>query len=117
MKIVTSFINRHEKLVVFRFIPYEAVSLYPLIVVRHKRCLNNAILLNHERIHHRQQVELFILPFYILYGLNYLVNLVRFMNHNKAYQEILFEQEAYTNEQDLHYLTVRNRWAWLAFKL
>ena len=87
----------------FRFIPYEAVALYPLIVVQHKRYLKNTTLLNHERIHHQQQVELFILPFYILYGLNYLVNLVRFMNHNKAYQEILFEQEAYTNEQDLHY--------------
>lgn len=112
----TSLINRYEMLVVSRFIPYPAMAMYPLIMVRNSRHLSDQVLLNHERIHHRQQVELFILPFYILYGFNYLVNLVRYKNHDQAYRKIIFELEAYSNEEDRLYLTKRKRWACFLIK-
>lgn len=69
--------------------------------------------LNHERIHTRQQFELLILPFFILYGLEYLVRLFlcRF-DADKAYRSISFEREAYANERNLMYLRHRRPHTW-----
>lgn len=67
----------------------------------------------HETIHFRQQLELLFLPFYILYGLFYLVGCVRYRDGKKAYRMIPFEQEAYNNEEDESYLAVRRYFAWV----
>jgi len=67
----------------------------------------------HETIHFRQQMELLLLPFYILYGAFYLVGLVRYRDGKKAYRMIPFEQEAYGNEEDETYLAVRRHFAWV----
>jgi hypothetical protein len=61
--------------------------------------------MNHEFIHFRQQIELLIIPFYILYLLNYLINLIRYHKHTEAYRNILFEREAYENDSNLSYLS------------
>jgi hypothetical protein len=71
---------------------------------------------HHERIHHTQQVELLLMGFYILYGLNYLLNLFRYRNHRKAYREIIFEREAYAMDKDPAYLKQRKLFAFLDFK-
>jgi len=63
---------------------------------------NNKVDLNHENIHFRQGVELLFIGFWILYGLNYLINLAKFDKY-KAYRSIVFEKEAYNNEKDLTY--------------
>lgn len=70
------------------------------------------VLMNHERIHHRQQLELLLVFFYLFYLLNYLLNLVRYRNHFKAYKEIVFEREAFAMDNDLQYLNKRK---WFAF--
>lgn len=98
--------------IIFRYIPYSAMALYPFIVVKHAKLRENRVLINHELIHLRQQAELLILPFYFLYVVNYVINLVRFKNHDKAYREIVFEQEAYAMDNDLQYLANRK---WFAF--
>ncbi len=67
--------------------------------------------MNHERIHHRQQLELLILPFYILYLLNYIRNRFIFPDHHTAYLNIIFEREAYANDMNLEYLKERKRFA------
>lgn len=59
-------------------------------------------LINHERIHLRQQLEMLILPFYIWY----LIALF-----TKGYMNISFEKEAYDNERNLNYLKTRSFWA------
>jgi len=69
--------------------------------------------MNHERIHLRQQLELLVLPFFVWYGLDYLVKLIRYRNKNKAYRNVIFEREAYENEKNLDYLKSRSFWKFL----
>ena len=73
------------------------------------------ILLNHERIHLRQQLELLLLPFYLLYLGHYLVNLFRFKTHYLAYFNICFEKEAYVNERNMSYLAARKSFSWISY--
>ena len=69
-------------------------------------------LVNHERIHWEQQKELLCIFFYILYGIFYLINLVRMWNHKMAYKCIPFEMEAYNYAEELDYLNRRKRFSW-----
>lgn len=73
--------------------------------------------MNHEFIHLRQQIELLIIPFYILYLLNYLINLIIYRSHFLAYRNIAFEREAYENDSRLSYLSGRRFAAWAAYLL
>jgi len=98
-----------------RFVPYSAMAIYPFILVKRKEFSENAELINHERIHHRQQLELLIIPFYLIYLLNYLFNLLRYRNHYKAYREIVFEREAFALDSDLDYLNKRKLYSFLSF--
>lgn len=75
----------------------RAIAFYPFIFLR-SDANPNPILINHERIHLRQQLEMFIIPFYVWYLIEYF---------NKGYWEISFEKEAYANERDLLYLEKR----------
>jgi hypothetical protein len=72
-------------------------------------------LLNHERIHVRQQLELLILPFFIIYIAEWLVLLLKYRNKNLAYRNISFEKEAYDNADELGYLKNRRPYAWLNY--
>ena len=69
--------------------------------------------LRHETIHFRQQVELLFVFQWILYGLSYLIGLVRYRNGEKAYRENWFEREAYSHDRDPSYLETRKFLAWL----
>jgi hypothetical protein len=71
--------------------------------------------LQHEHIHLRQQRELLVLPFYLLYLLHYLVNIIRYRNHNKAYRHICFEREAYACEVQADYLKNRKWMSWISY--
>jgi len=66
----------------------------------------------HETIHYQQQLELLFIGQWILYGLFYLIGLVRYRNGEEAYREIPFEREAYSNERKFTYLEKRKRYAW-----
>ncbi len=93
----------------------RGMALFPIIFVKYKDLSNNKILINHERIHFRQQLELLIIPFYLLYLINYLINRIKYKSHDKAYMNICFEREAYSMEKDLNYLTKRNFLAWITY--
>ncbi|SFS95626.1 hypothetical protein SAMN04487890_10776 [Mucilaginibacter polytrichastri] len=88
------------------------MALYPFILVSDKRFLDDDVLIRHETIHLKQEAELLVIPFYIIYALNYLINYVIYKNHDKAYRAICFEREAYANEQHANYLVKRKLWAW-----
>lgn len=77
--------------------------------------MSHPLLLNHERIHLRQQAELLILPFYIWYVLEYFIRLVRYKDKKRAYRNISFEREAYANEANPDYSKNRKFWAFLKF--
>ena len=42
---------------------YQAIALWPFIVLKCKERRHDKVLINHERIHLRQQLECLILPF------------------------------------------------------
>lgn len=72
-----------------------------------------AVLLNHERIHIRQQIELLIIPFFILYTLEWIILCIKFRDRDRAYRNISFEKEAYDNADDLTYLKHRKPYFWI----
>lgn len=96
------------------FFKYAGITLFPFIFLNEKiKDKNNTVLINHEKIHLRQQIELLIFFFYIIYLSNYLFNLIKYKNHNRAYRNILFEREAYDNEIKLDYLENRKLFGWI----
>ena len=94
------------------FLPVAGMALYPFILIKRSHYLRNKSLINHEKIHLAQQLELLLIGFYLLYLANYLYNLLKYLNHNKAYMEIIFEKEAYAMESSVDYLQKRRLWAW-----
>jgi hypothetical protein len=69
-----------------------------------------AWLINHERIHLRQQAETGLILFYAWYFLEYLLRLIVYRQRYRAYRNICFEREAYSNDQNLSYLKTRKAW-------
>tara|TARA_R110002012_G_scaffold255010_1_gene434166 strand:- start:2501 stop:2824 length:324 start_codon:yes stop_codon:yes gene_type:complete len=94
---------------------YNGITLFPFIILRHYSFRDNKVLINHERIHLKQQLELLVIGFYLWYIIEFLVLYVKYKNWNKAYRNISFEQEAYSNESDLMYLKDRPLFAFLKF--
>ncbi len=100
-------------IIITPYLPYSGITLFPFILLRKKDAPFGEVLLNHERIHLRQQLELLILPFYIWYLCSYLFYRFKGLSHHTAYRSILFEREAYAHEKDLDYLRKRRFWAFL----
>ncbi len=104
-----------DHLIVLNSLPASAMAIFPFILVHRSSIPLGEKLLNHERIHLQQQLELLIIPFYIWYGLEYLFYILKFRNHHKAYRSIRFEKEAYSNEMNLNYLKNRKHYNYLLF--
>ena len=70
----------------------------------------------HETIHFQQQLELLFIPFFLLYGLLWVIALFENkFDGTEAYLNIAFEREAYENDANADYLTNRKRFAWVKF--
>lgn len=76
----------------FPFGRYRAITIWPFCFYKGAIDL---VTQNHERIHARQQLELLIIPFYIIYFFEWIF---------KGYRNVSFEKEAYDNEYNLLYL-------------
>jgi len=79
-----------------------AITLFPFIFTKR----TDAVTINHEKIHLRQQAEMLIVFFYVLYLLEAIF---------KGYDNISFEKEAYYNESDIDYLKKRKLFAWIKY--
>lgn len=101
--------------VTFSRLPAAAMAIYPFMIFKNAALKESRVIINHEKIHFRQQQELLIIFFYPLYFLHYLINLIKYHSHHRAYFEICFEREAYANERDLEYLKHRKPYAWLQY--
>ncbi|GGD14441.1 hypothetical protein [Flavobacterium orientale] len=104
--------------VVFKYLTpkrFRGITLFPFVVLKSKLDKQNLVLLHHERIHLRQQLELLVVPFFIWYGIEFLIRLFQTRSRIKAYRMISFEQEAYENENDLDYLKKRSFWNFLNY--
>lgn len=91
---------------------FAAINLFGILFVR-KGVLITARLVRHETIHTEQMKELLFVPFYVLYVLEWLVKLCFY--GKKAYRNISFEREAYSNDEDTCYLLTRRRFAFLKY--
>lgn len=88
------------------------ITLWPFIL-----CTDDMgeVLLNHEKIHIKQQLELLVVGFYLVYGLIYLYLRLNGKSHYAAYMMLPFEQEAYSNQFNTNYLNERKHYAWIKY--
>lgn len=99
------------KVIIMRRLPlrekFLAISLCGLIFSRSPL---SRVELNHELIHVAQQRELLYLPFFLWYGLEWLILLIKYRDGMQAYRNIRFEREAYQHQYDLTYLQHRRHY-------
>jgi hypothetical protein len=107
---------------------YKCINLFGILFARKKAKIDE-VTINHESIHSRQFVELMALSavvliiiqwwliffapfaFYVWYAIEWLVRLSK----GNAYRSISFEREAYTNENDMEYLSNRRHLAFIKY--
>jgi len=89
-----------------------AITLGPLVL---SRGVMSETTKNHEAIHWKQYKECLILGFLILYFIFWVVGLIRYRDGSLAYRLIPFEQEAYSNQDNLEYLQDRKLYSWVKY--
>ncbi len=94
---------------------YVGLSLWPFIILKNDDLKDDIVLINHEKIHLKQQQELLIVFFYILYISEWLLRTLFYSDSYKAYQNISFEREAYVNEKNLDYPDERKTFGFLGY--
>jgi hypothetical protein len=97
----------------------RAMAIFPFIFVRSKGEVQ-PWLLNHERIHFRQQMEGLFIFFYLGYFTEkFYARYVKKFSSFDSYLYTSAEQEAYLNQNDPHYLSSRpffRQWRFLVHK-
>ncbi|MCK5614419.1 hypothetical protein KAR91_71795 [Candidatus Pacearchaeota archaeon] len=84
---------------------FIAMAVWPFIFVRKDKKIKDEDI-NHEKIHFKQQKELLLIGFYILYLIFWL---------KYGYRNMPFEKEAYDNDDNLKYLETRKHFAWIKY--
>lgn len=99
------------------FMKVGGIALFPYIVLRedHKYRPDNHIVVRHETIHIKQQIELLVLLFYVVYLVLFLINIFKYRTATEAYYNIAFEKEARYGEEDENYLKDRKLYSWVNF--
>ena len=100
------------------FFKVGGISLFPIVILRERYKtveLNRGLqrMITHETIHFQQQLEMLVIPFYVIYILEYVIKALYYFNIEKAYRNISFEREAYQYELDKNYLERRKRYNWV----
>lgn len=103
-----------NKLIPFK--GYSYINLFGLIFTRDKSKISDKSY-NHEKIHLKQMQEMLWIPFYLWYGIEYvLIRLCRlFSKQNTVYHDVSFEEEAYNNQDDYEYPETRKHYSWLKY--
>ncbi|CAH8285342.1 hypothetical protein EV196_10128 [Mariniflexile fucanivorans] len=94
---------------------YLGLTCYPFVFLKTEDLKLDSVLINHEKIHLRQQIEMLVFPFYIIYGIEFVIRFMQYKNWHTAYKNISFEREAYINEGHLDYLKQRKFWDFLKY--
>lgn len=92
------------------------IALFPFIVLRenYKYMRQRELIIRHETIHIKQQIELLVILFYLVYLVLFIINLFKYkFNTNDAYYNIAFEREARFGEVDENYLENRKLFSWV----
>ena len=94
---------------------FAAINLFGFLFVKHGVKIT-PMLVNHEKIHTAQMLELLVVFFYLWYVVEWFVRYLQLRDWMKAYYQICFEREAYANEANLGYLRTRRLysfWKWM----
>ena len=95
---------------------FSAITIFVFTFYRSKDHTTDLFLMNHERIHFMQQLELFFVGFWILYVFEFCIRyILSGFNHMEAYRRISFERECYIHEDDLSYLVYRKPYSWITY--
>ncbi len=94
---------------------FSGITLFPFIFLKETKLLSNVTVIQHEKIHIRQQIELLILPFFVWYVIEYLIRILQYRNTHLAYRNISFEREAYANEMQKNFLQKRKFWNFINY--
>lgn len=90
---------------------FTAINLFGIVFARSEHKELKEYVLNHEKIHSYQILELGGIFYYVVYLLEWLVRLCQYRNSLDAYMNISFEREAYKNHSNPEYLQSRRRYA------
>jgi len=90
---------------------YTAMNLFGLLFCRPDAKITPQ-LINHERIHTAQMLEMLIVFFYLWYVVEWVVKI---FTPGRSYYRISFEREAYRHMNDLKYLKNRKHFAWMKY--
>lgn len=94
---------------------FNAITIWPFIILKDKKLVNDKIVINRDKIHLKQQIEMLIIGFYLWYIIEFLIRLLIYKKWMKAYYGISFEREVYENEQNLVYIRGREFWSFLKY--
>ena len=94
---------------------FLGITLFPFIFLKEERHVSDVVMIQHEKIHIQQQMELLIVPFFIWYGIEFLIRILQYKNKYLAYRNISFEREAYANESHNDFLQKRRFWNFLKY--
>lgn len=94
---------------------YIGITIYPFIFLKNKQLKQNKIVVTHESIHLKQQIELVWIIFFLWYFSEFLIKMIKYRNWSVAYRNISFEREAYKYESNPTYLKNRKWYAFLKY--
>lgn len=94
---------------------FVGLTLWPFILIKDRQLKANKSLINHERIHLRQQAELLVIPFYLWYITEWCIRFLIYRNPKKAYRNLCFEREAYWQESNPDYLSDRPAYRFIKY--
>ena len=90
---------------------YKVINLFGILFTKSELSQKD---ITHETIHTKQMQELLYIFFYIWYAIEFLIRwIANGFKWKKAYRKILFEQEAYTYQDNKLYPDYRTHYNWL----
>ena len=89
------------------------ICLSPFGIYIHEAHMNNQRIVNHERIHWQQQLEMLVLFFYLWYLIEWVIKLFKY--GKQSYYNISFERECRDGQYDNNYLKKRKAFTWIKY--
>ena len=100
---------------IFPWFGLEFMNVCGILFIKNGAKVTDKII-NHESIHIEQMKEMLYIFFYLWYVIEWLLrSIVSPWTGGDPYTDILFEQEAYENDDNLDYLKTRKHFSWIKY--
>ncbi len=90
---------------------FHAITIFPFVFFTGEKLTERDM--RHETVHLWQQGTLLIAPFYLLYILFWIVNLIKYRDNLRAYYNIPFERSAYALEKNSEVHPMQQAFDWV----